>query len=412
MDSSRILLVEKNEKVRALMRDHLKTRGYEIVEANDGLEAAKKMREAPPDLILIDQRVNRGGIRIARLFRLHPTYQQIPILVTVDRNKAVSSLIAEGKKLHIDTFLVKPCTRAVLEKKIQENLRAQLPKLSMPEIRAEIAQLTYLPVLSPNHRKMLNLLAKDDTEVDVPELARTIEADHGMATRVLRICHSAYYGFRGNTIEGAITFLGIDKLRKIVHAAIVFDVFSVEEQAQEKDGFSMLGLWKHSVACGVVMEEGGHRVKGRDHFVAGMLHDVGKVILHLRFPEYFEEILRRVREKPISMYRAEKELIGITHADIGYELARKWELPPTIGAAIVFHHVPSEALQHRRMASLVHLSDILVRSLNIGHGGDRQKMKMDSGARPLAKYVLALANRKDEILTQVESMLFDEKEEG
>ena len=101
--------------------------------------------------------------------------------------------------------------------------------------------------------------------------------------------------------------------------------------------FTILELWKHSVACGVIMEQGGRQVKGRDHFIAGMLHDIGKLIIRLRFPDHFDEILRLVEEENKTMYAAEQEIFGISHTDVGYELARKWDLPPTIGTSIAFH---------------------------------------------------------------------------
>ena len=105
------------------------------------------------------------------------------------------------------------------------------------------------------------------------------------------------------------------------------------------------------------------------------------------------------------MHQAERELIGITHADIGHELTKKWELPSTIAISIAFHHRPSAALQHKRLTSLVHLSDILARTLEIGHGGDRQKIGMDPVAQPLAKYVFAASREKEKLFAEVESLV-------
>ena len=407
---SRILIIEKSEKIRGLIDGHLSSRGYEVVGVEHGLEGAKKMREAQPDLIMIDQDVPMGGIKTARLLRLHPAYQQIPIILTVDQQRDVESLIADGQKINLNAFVAKPFSSATLEEKIAENLREKLGKISVKDIREEIVKLTNLPVLQPAHRKMLSLLSQEDNQVDVPELIRTIQTDQGLTTEILRICHSAYYGFKGNSIEGATTFLGIDKIRKIVQASIIFNVFEMERDAAKQDGFSILELWKHCVACGLIMEEGGHRVKGRDHFIAGMLHDIGKIVLYLRFRDYFEEILRIVREEKKSMYQAERELIGIAHTDIGYELARKWELPSTIASSIAFHHNLSMALQHRRLTMLVHLSDILTRRLEIGHAGDRQNIIMDPEAQSLAKYVFAVAQKKEEIFSEAESVVYESSE--
>ena len=402
---ARILIIDGNEKVRSLLGEYLGARGHQVTGAGHGLEAARQMRAQLPDLLLIDQDVPMGGFKTARILRLHPAYQQLPIVLTVSRDRIDQERLDQGKPLNLGAFLTKPCTGRVLEEKIQEGLRQRLGKVSVADMRAELARLSDLPVLLGSHRKMLNLLAREDGEVDIAQLIRTIETDQGLTTRILRVSHSAYYGFRGNSVEAAITFLGIDKIRRIVQASIIFDLFGIERGREESDGFSILKLWKHSVACGLIVEEGGHRVRGRDHFIAGMLHDVGKVVLFLRFREYFAEILRMVREEEVSMYQAERELLGITHADIGHELARKWELPPTIATCIAFHHRPSAALQHRRLTALVHLADALTRILQIGHGGDVRPIQIDPLAQPLAKYVFAAAEKKEAIAAEVESVV-------
>jgi HD-like signal output (HDOD) protein len=400
----KILIIEKHEKVRAAMSEVLTAAGYETAGVEHGVAAALRMRQEVPELILIDQDVDLGGLRTARILRLHPAYQQIPILLLVDPRKA-EPLAEEGRKLNLGAFVPKPCTGAELGKRIEDGLRQKLEKIAVAEVRAELAKLSNLPVLKPAYRRVTNLLGQEDGKVDIPELIRTMEQDQGLTTLILRVCHSAYYGFRGNSIEGATTFLGIDKLRKVIQAVLVFDVFAAERIADEREGFSLLGLWKHAVACGVIMEEGGHRVRGRDHFIAGMLHDVGKVLLYLRFPEHFTEILRLVEAEPKSFYQVERELLGMAHTDLGQELARRWDLPSTITVGIAFHHQPSAALQHRRLACLVHLSDILARTLEVGQAGDRQKIRMDPGAQPLAKYVFAAAQDRERIMAQVESIV-------
>ena len=403
--SGHILNIAKDERMHALLGHFLRQKDYQVSDARNGLEAVRLLPSATPNLILIDQDVEMGGLRTAHLLRLHPRYQRVPIVLIVDRDCDVEALKKEGESVHLSSFLHKPFSGAELEKTTVDNLRLELPPLSIDNLRTSLLKLTHLPVLEPNHRKMLSLLSPEDARVDIPQLVRAVELDQGMTTAVMHICNSAYYGFRGNSIQGAITFLGIDKLRKIVQSVIVFDAFGPRDDKDLHDGFSINSLWKHSLACGVIMEKGGQMVRGRGHFIAGMLHDIGKFIIYLRFPEYFHEVLCIVREEGKSMYQAERELIGITHADFGYELARKWDLPPTIANAIAHHHHPSQALQHKRLASLVHLSDILARTLSIGHGGDRKKIRMDDVAAPLAKYVLAVARDKDRIAQEVEAMV-------
>ncbi len=400
-----ILIIEKNEQIRELVGRHLGASNFEVTGVGDGLAAAKQLRQKQADLIIIDEDVPMGGIKTARVLRLHPDYQQIPIVLTLSSDSEVKSLVEEGKKINLDSVMIKPYSGSTLEQKVNESLKTQLAEISVKDMREELEQLTNLPVLQPAHRKMLSLLSMEDDQVDVAELIRTIQTDQGLTTEILRTCHSAFYGYRGNSIEGATTFLGIDQIRKIVQASIIFDVFDVAAESGAANGFSVLELWKHCIACGLIMEEGGHRVKGRDHFIAGMLHDIGKIVLYLRFRDHFEEILRITEAENKTMYQVERELLGIAHTDIGYELARKWDLPPTIATSIAFHHNLPMALQHRRLTYLVHLSDILTRKMEIGHPGDSQTLTMDPGARSLAKFVFSVADKKEAIRAEVESVV-------
>jgi putative nucleotidyltransferase with HDIG domain len=364
------------------------------------------MRQGVPELIMIDQNVPMGAIRTASILRLHPDYQQVPILLTIaDDEKRVEELMEKGKKINLQAYIRKPCTSAELEAGIREHLQVKLPRIALQDIRAELAHLTQLPVLSPAHQQMMKLLAQEDAAVDIPAVVRTMESDQGLSTAVMRMCRSAYYGFRGNTISSAIVFLGVEKVRSIVQATIVFDIFADQDDRSVLNGFSMLKLWQHCVACGIIMEMAGGHIKGRDHFLAGMLHDIGKVILYFRFPEYFAEILRIADEEHKSIYQAERALLGITHAEIGAQLARKWDLPPTLSTSIAFHHHPSAAPQHRRLTSLVHVSDITARQLGIGYGGDNQQIKMDPYAQRIARYTAHIAEKKGEIIAQLESLI-------
>ena len=400
-----ILLIDAQLRRRKVLLQHLGQAGFETAEAADGLEAVRAMREELPSIVLIDQDVPMGGVKTARLLRLHPRHQGLPFLILHTGKTPEEAADAPGL-----LFLRRPCSGSDLNNAIETSLREPPGKLTLDEVRQEVADLAHLPVLSAAHRKILGLLGQAEDQIDIPEVVRTIESDQGLTTAVLRVCNSAYYGFRGNSINLAITFLGADKVRAIVQAAIVFDVFRNEgeeppDDGEEGDDFSLLALWKHAVACGVVMEEGGHRVKGRDHFIAGMLHDVGKVVFALRFPEHFKEMRRLVLRRGYSMVDAEREILGITHADIGYELARKWALPPTIATCIAFHHQPGEALQHRRLSALVHIADLVVRMMDIGHGGDKLIPTLDESARPIARQVMTVLDRKQEVLDQVETMV-------
>ena len=407
MTKRKILVIEGNDKMRSLICLHLSI-NFDVMGASHGVEAAGLMRKYLPDLILIDQDVSLGGIRTARILRLHPQFQQIPILMALRPEKDnVLKLVEEGRKINLKAYIGKPYTLPTLEKKIEENIKIKLGPLALPDIREELANLTDLPVLSPVHQKMLQLLGQEDEDVNIRELVRTIETDQGLLASMMRTCRTAHFGFRGNTISTAVTFMGINEIRKIVQAAIIFNIFAEDHQGQTDVDFSLIELWKHSVACGVIMEMGYRHVKGRDHFIGGIMHDVGKILLFLRFPDHFREVVRIAKAEQKSMYQAERELLGLTHEMVGSELALKWDLPSTISMCIAFHHHPSIATMHKRFIALAHVSDILARSMHIGYGGDDQPIEMDDYAKRIAKSMLTVPDKRDEIVAQVESIVPD-----
>ena len=401
---ARVLLIDPHEQVRSVMASQLQLGGHVCIEAADGVEAARSMRYTAPDVVFVDVKVPLGGHKVARLLRLNQRYREIPFVIMgpeamLSKNRCAAAAGGVGPELP------KPCTARQLGQVLEAALAGPPPRLTAEDVRRELAEVTDVPVLKSIHRRAMTLLGVADADVNLPELARTIELDHGLTTMLLRICRSAYYGFRGNTVGAAVTFLGVEKLRKIAQAAIVYDAIGLQRMETTQDGFDLMGLWKHCLACGLIMEAGGHRVKGRDHFIAGMLHDIGKLVLCLRFPQHFAELLRIARDEDQTFYQAESELMGLTHADIGYEVVRRWGLPSTIATAIAYHHQPAATLQHRRLTQLVHLADILARSLEIGHAGDRHPTALDPAARSLARYVLAVASQKEELVAQVDSLV-------
>jgi len=406
MANTDVVLIARSDRLRKVMATHIGKLGCGVTDLADGVAAARHMARNCPDVLVIDDDVPMGARRTAQLLRLHPDFQHLPALILAKAEEEAPADASQGDDPAI-TVLAKPCSGKALQEAMEGARRLSLPRLSVNEMRRYLESVARLPTIGEAHRKILSLLSNEDEQVDIPEVVRTIEADPGLTTSVLRVCRAAYYGFRGNTIELAITFLGVDKIRSIVQSAIVFNVFTALRRKTDDDDFTPLDLWKHSVACGIVMEEGGRQVKGRDHFIAGMLHDIGKLIIYLRFPDHFAEVRRMVTQEGMRMYDAELSLLGVTHAEIGYELARRWELPPTISTAIAFHHHPSAALQHRRLSSLVHTADVLCQVMGIGSGGDEKPPVMDEGAKAIARYVARVVNDKDDIAQRVESMVVE-----
>lgn len=115
-------------------------------------------------------------------------------------------------------------------------------------------------------------------------------------------------------------------------------------------------------------------------FTAGIVHDTGKIILDSLYADFYGEVLQRVATGDVSIYKVEEDVIGLTHAQIGEELAVSWNLGPELVAAIAHHHSPGRAGADEEIASLVHIGDVMARRLGVGSGGDSTVPDIDPAA--------------------------------
>jgi HD-like signal output (HDOD) protein/CheY-like chemotaxis protein len=406
MASLKILVVEHNAKIGKLVASQLREKGFTAFTVRHGAEAAVALRKIPCDVVLLDNQIPLGGIKTARILRLHPKFGQIPLIISLPPEKQEArQIIIDGQKIGLKHFMLKPFTLAALIKNINsvvEDANPPAPPTNL-EIREEIRNLSSLPAMPAAHSKLLTLLSKPDEEVDMKQVSTTLEQDPALSTKVMRTCRSAYFGFQGSMMKQAVAFLGVSIIRKIVQSAIIYDVFGDHEEIDGK--LTMQRLWQHSLATGMAMEIIGKADKKKTHFLLGVLHDIGKAVFMFRFPDHFARVVELVEEENISILQAERELLGISHAECGGELAVHWDLPGEVRTAIASHHEPSKTPQHRRLAAMVHIADIAVRKMKIGYGGDDLIPQMDPYAKRLQKEVADIEQHREDFVEQVNTIL-------
>ena len=250
-------------------------------------------------------------------------------------------------------------------------------KMKTPDLDRIIARVDDLPTLPRTVLRITELV--NDPKSSARDLARIITDDQVLAARLLKLVNSSFYGFpqRISTITGAIVLLGFDAIRNLLLTTSVFDLFPGRKKVslirQEQ-------FWDHSLGCAVGAKVLGNHLrydKVEELFVSGLLHDIGKIVEMIFLPEVFDDINNLVNNKNILMIAAEEEILGYSHPEVGKLLAEKWNLPPKLISVILHHHRPSEAGRFSLEAAIVHLADILCRSLNIGYGGDNKMPALD-----------------------------------
>jgi len=276
------------------------------------------------------------------------------------------------------------------------------------QIKWNVSKLEKLPTLSAVATELVKL-TMDETS-DAQQVAAIIETDQSLASKVLQIVNSASYGFSGRvtTMAHAVSLLGFSTVRSLALSMTVSDMFGPSE---EPGAFDRTGFWKHSLACAVCAELIAERVGGRyaeEAFLAGLLHDIGKVALDTCAREDFDRVIREAAAKHISVLEAEKQVMETDHAVVGKWVAERWGLPDMFTHAIWLHHQPPGTLPEsgfdKRLVEIVHLANIVVRSQMIGAGGD-------SRVYPVPQRLLSSLNLKEDHLEDIKERLWKLVEE-
>ncbi len=248
--------------------------------------------------------------------------------------------------------------------------------MSSPEVEKMLQDIRQLPSLSVVVLEILDSFK--DEGLKIPELVRKIGRDQGLAARVLRVANSAFLGFPSKvaSINEAVVVLGFHSVRSLALAAGVIQQFP----PGEGNAFDRLAFWQHAIGVGVAARVLAQKL-GRNQeeaFTAGLLHDIGRLVLDAYFHDSFLKILDLAAQDDCPLVTAEKKALGMDHAEIGYEVARQWKFPLPVQLAIRGHHDPDASSSE--LTDLVHLANVLAHGLEIGNSGYDQVPPLMAGA--------------------------------
>lgn len=234
----------------------------------------------------------------------------------------------------------------------------QTNSLSARGLVDEVSELFSVPVI---HQRLAELLNDHRSKADRDEIAEVISHDPALTARVLRLANSTrdHSARQIDTVYDAVAAISDDDLRTLNDTTTAIDAFSqIDTDLVDMDDF-----WNHSVCCGLAarsLAEKCRSIEPERVFAAGVLHDIGQLVIYHTVPRLARKILERAGEPEAYRYRAEKELIGVTHAQVGAELLQRWGFPDYLIEAVRFHHEPHEATYYPVETALVHISTSVV----------------------------------------------------
>ncbi len=248
----------------------------------------------------------------------------------------------------------------------------------MPEMRAiilaKLERIHNLPTLPIVMTKLSTAL--EDVNCSINEIAKVLSNDPAISTQILKTVNSPLFAIGGSkvtTLHTAITRLGFREVKNIALSTSVFKMFDGVKSTL----FDRKSFWKHCLCVSLASLELGALMRDKRRFpkdelhLAGLIHDIGKIILDAHFADVFEDALKLAMTAKLPLYEAERLILGIDHAELGHLIAEKWNLPPIANAAITYHHEPENAPEEfRSIVNIVHMANYIVNTQDLGTGGD------------------------------------------
>lgn len=246
---------------------------------------------------------------------------------------------------------------------MNSNITENIPeKKTYTKLLSHIRNLPSIPVVIFEVSKLLT-----DPRTSATDLGRIIGRDQGLVAKILTVANSPFYGLprKVSTIEFAIVILGFDHIKNIVMALSMIEAF-------KKNGgpnWDNESYWNHTLmtagASKRIADQLGYPKPG-EVFTAGLLHDLGIAVIQRYLSDEFNAICETAQNQQINYLKAEEQILGLTHQEVGLFLANRWNLPESLSDSIAHHHCPSKSEKNKMLPAVIHLADYMTQKLNIG----------------------------------------------
>lgn len=354
-----ILFVDDEPMVLSGLRRMLRPmrHEWEMAFVGGGKEALEKMAETHFDVIVSDMRMpGMSGVELLdEVRKRHPHVTRLILSGHSDMEMILKSVETTHQ------FLAKPCDAETLKDTVERTcmLQGLLQDENLSKVISRISTLPSLPSLYIEITQEV-----ESPDASIAKVGEIIDRDVGMTAKILQLVNSAFFGLRHHvsTPSQAASLLGLDVIRSLVLATEVFSSFK-----GAASGIDIGAMWAHcyhvSTLAKKIAQEEGADAKSCDHaLMAGMLHDVGRLILANYLPDEYAAVTPCMEEKSIPVWEAERTIFNCTHMEVGGYLLGLWGLPNPIVEAVVYHHNPSKGSSDGfTPLTAVHTANALIR---------------------------------------------------
>jgi len=235
--------------------------------------------------------------------------------------------------------------------------------MNAQEVIARIEKIESLPTIPPILKKILSVI--EDPKVSLQKITEFVSSDPTLTARILKMVNSPVYGFPGriSSVSHAMVILGLNAVKGLLLGVSVFEIMKK----------SMVGLWEHSLSTAIfarIIATKRQLQSPEEISIGGLLHDIGKVILIMAFKDEYMKLIDSVQKKESFLYEIERQYFGITHAEVGGIIAKKWNFPLKLTEPIMYHHRPQLSEKFQVETAIVHLSNILALARGVGYSGE------------------------------------------
>ncbi|OEU45507.1 MAG: hypothetical protein BBJ60_07365 [Desulfobacterales bacterium S7086C20] len=228
------------------------------------------------------------------------------------------------------------------------------------DVDALVRRIEKIPTLPVISQKIMEITG--DENASYKKLVRIVEMDQSLALKVLKMANSAFYGLlsKVSSLEHALVVLGMSQVKSIVLGSSVHSFFSHGESTT----FDRTRFWKHAIICSQVAALLGKHFKvGKDDslFLAGLIHDVGKVVLDQYFHEEFLQIVEHVSSEKTTFSEAEIKILGTTHYQVAAKLLKQWKFPDMVIMQVLYHHAPWYDIHYLTNSNIIYLANLFTK---------------------------------------------------